>query len=242
MVSIFQATNATALNHVRALMRAFLAWHRERHGEDHLLIDHSVEPTAFEQELGNLPGPYVLPRARSTWAETEDVHFSGSHAAGIHAPVMFASGMHATGMQATSMQPTSMQPAGGQSAALQAGGIPSFRERPFIAVATCGLLIAYHAGQPIGCVALRNLGDGICELKRMFVTCEFRGLGVGRALAARAIADARQAGYGAMRLNTSRRQTEAIQLYEKAGFTRIPAYGELAETLKPGLIFFERRL
>lgn len=212
MVSIFQATNATALNHVRALMRAFLAWHRERHGEDRMLIDRYVEPAAFEQELGNLPGPYVLPRARPATMETTYV--------GTTCARTLKAGSDWTATES----------------------IQSLRDRSFLAVATSGLLIAYHAGQPIGCVALRNLGDGICELKRMFVTCEFRGLGVGRALAARAIADARQAGYGSMRLNTSRRQTEAIQLYEKSGFTRIPAYGELAEDLKPALIFFERRL
>mgnify|MGYP001083902315 CR=1 FL=1 len=101
------------------------------------------------------------------------------------------------------------------------------------------LLIAYRGGQPAGCVALRDLGDGVAEMKRMFVPTEYRGLGIGRALADRAIADARKAGYRRMRLDTSRRQKEAIALYESAGFRRIGPYYELSEDLRDWLVFFE---
>jgi len=101
------------------------------------------------------------------------------------------------------------------------------------------LLIAYRGGQPAGCVALRELGDGVAEMKRMFVPTEYRGLGIGRALADRVIADARKAGYRRMRLDTSRRQKEAIALYESAGFRRIGPYYELSEDLRDWLVFFE---
>lgn len=101
------------------------------------------------------------------------------------------------------------------------------------------LLVAYRGGQPTGCVALRDLGDGVAEMKRMFVPDAFRGLGVGRALADRIIADARKAGYRRMRLDTSRRQNEAIRLYESSGFKRIPPYYPLSEDLRDWLIFFE---
>ena len=75
------------------------------------------------------------------------------------------------------------------------------------------LLLAYlDDGEPAGCVALRDLGDGVCEMKRMFVPEAFRGRGVGRALAERIIAEGKEAGYRAMRLDTSRRQSEAMQL------------------------------
>jgi GNAT superfamily N-acetyltransferase len=104
------------------------------------------------------------------------------------------------------------------------------------------LLLAYLDGKPAGCVALRDLGDGICEMKRMFVPETFRGRGVGRALAERIIAEAREAGYRAMRLDTSRRQSEAMQLYERAGFRRIPPYYDLADDVKDWLVFFELTL
>ena len=104
------------------------------------------------------------------------------------------------------------------------------------------LLIAYRGGQAAGCVALRDLGDGVAEMKRMYVPVAFRGLGVGRALADRIIADARKAGHRRVRLDTSRRQKEAIQLYEASGFKRIPPYYPLSDDLRDWLIFFERSL
>lgn len=100
------------------------------------------------------------------------------------------------------------------------------------------LLLACHDGRPAGCVALRDLGDGVCEMKRMFVPEDLRGLGVGRALAKRVLADARAAGYSRMRLDTSRNQNEAITLYESAGFRRIRPYYEMSDDLRDWLIFF----
>ncbi len=104
------------------------------------------------------------------------------------------------------------------------------------------LLIAYRDGQPAGCVALRDLGAGVCEMKRMFVPAGFRGLGIGRALADRIITEARAAGYGRMRLDTSKRQGEAMRLYESAGFRRIAPYYDLADDVKDWLVFFELTL
>ena len=101
------------------------------------------------------------------------------------------------------------------------------------------LLLAYLDGKPAGCVALRDLGDGACEMKRMFVPETFRGRGVGRALAERIIAEGKDAGYRTMRLDTSRRQSEAMRLYERAGFRRIPPYYDLADDVKDWLVFFE---
>nr|WP_298685647.1 GNAT family N-acetyltransferase [uncultured Dongia sp.] len=104
------------------------------------------------------------------------------------------------------------------------------------------LLLAYQDGQPAGCVALRNLGVGICEMKRMFVAEGFRELGIGRALTARVIAEAKHAGYRAMRLDTSKRQSEAIRLYERAGFRRIEPYYTMGDDLRDWLVFFELEL
>jgi GNAT superfamily N-acetyltransferase len=104
------------------------------------------------------------------------------------------------------------------------------------------LLIAYNGDEPVGCVAMRDLGGGVCEMKRMFVLEPARGRGVGRRLADQIIEDARTAGYRAMRLDTSKRQREAMQLYERSGFVRIPPYYALTDDLKNWLVFFERVL
>jgi len=198
MVSIFHATNGTAIDHVRALMQDFLAWQRERHADDWRLVDLLRHDQGFEEELAELPDIYALPAARPS------------------SPLQKRS----------------------------------------------SLLIAYHAGHPAGCVALRDLGTGICELKRMFVPADLRGLGVGRALVMRAMSEARHAGYARMRLAASKRHTEAICLYEKSGFTRLssadasspgalpgdapvtpaPATGAPEAEPTAGVIFYERGL
>lgn len=104
------------------------------------------------------------------------------------------------------------------------------------------LLLAYVEGKPAGCVALRDLGGGICEMKRMFVPDAFRGQGVGRTLAERIIAEAKDAGYRAMRLDTSRRQAEAMKLYESMGFRRTAPYYPMTDDVRDWLVFFELAL
>jgi GNAT superfamily N-acetyltransferase len=168
MALILDAASPTGLDDARSLMRAFVAWHRERHAEDIALVERYFDTRAFEEELAGLPGKYARPKGR--------------------------------------------------------------------------LLIAYQDGRPAGCVALRDLGEGICEMKRMFVPPAFRGQGIGRALAERIIPDARQAGYACMRLDTSKRQNEAMRLYESVGFRRIPPYYALTDDLKDWLVFFELTL
>ena len=104
------------------------------------------------------------------------------------------------------------------------------------------LLVAYVDGQPAGCVAMRDLGEGSCEMKRMFVPGPFRGLGVGRALAERVVEAAREAGYRRIRLDTSRNQIEAIGLYRRIGFKPIEPYYPLSDDLREWLVFYELEL
>ncbi|MBX7249246.1 MAG: GNAT family N-acetyltransferase [Caulobacteraceae bacterium] len=82
-------------------------------------------------------------------------------------------------------------------------------------------------GQPIGCVAVRPIeGDGVCEMKRLYVAPEGRGAGLGKALMQAAIGEARRIGYREIRLDTLPSMTTAQALYRAAGFVRIaPYYG-----------------
>ncbi len=87
------------------------------------------------------------------------------------------------------------------------------------------LLLAELDGRLAGVIALRAIGDGVCEMKRLYVRDFARGHGVGRALAGRLVAEAKAAGYRAMRLDTlPDRMVPANTLYESLGFRDIPAY------------------
>ncbi len=164
-ITVTDATTGEELDAVRALMRSFVAWHRERHVADLRLIDGYFDSVAFDEEVAGLPGKYGRPEGR--------------------------------------------------------------------------LLLASVDGRAAGCVALRSLGDGSSEMKRMFVDPEFRGRGVGKALAVRLVDEARSAGYRTIRLDTSVRQLEAIALYERLGFTKIGPYYELPDELVDWLVFME---
>lgn len=87
------------------------------------------------------------------------------------------------------------------------------------------LLARNHEGVPIGCVGLRPVPpEGCCEMKRLFLRPEARGLGLGRAMTQAVIEHAGRLGYGELRLDTLPAMTQAISLYERLGFRRIGPY------------------
>ncbi len=102
------------------------------------------------------------------------------------------------------------------------------------------LLLAKAAGEAVGCVALRPLEPGICEMKRLWVEPGFAGHGIGRALAERIIAEARAIGYRRMRLDTlPERMSAAEHLYRSLGFVEIPPY---YDNPVPGMLMLELEL
>ena len=86
------------------------------------------------------------------------------------------------------------------------------------------LLLAFDNSQIIGCIALRKLAEGICEMKRLYVRSEYRGKGIGKKLADSIIEEAKAIGYHRMLLDTLPVMKEATAMYRSMGFSEIPSY------------------
>jgi DNA-binding MarR family transcriptional regulator len=99
-------------------------------------------------------------------------------------------------------------------------------------------LVAMSDGQPVACGGLRTIADGVGEVKRMWVDDTWRGAGLGSRLL-RALEDtARAMGHAVVRLDTNAALTEAIAMYERAGYRAVPRYNDNADATH----FFERSL
>lgn len=103
-------------------------------------------------------------------------------------------------------------------------------------------LLAEDGDDLVGGVGCRDLGDGTCEMKRMYVLDGFQGRGIGRLLCTELVARAVADGYRAMRLDTGTRNTEAIALYGRLGFRPCDPYRDYPPAIAAQLLFMERPL
>ncbi|MEK6797466.1 MAG: GNAT family N-acetyltransferase [Planctomycetota bacterium] len=81
-----------------------------------------------------------------------------------------------------------------------------------------------HSGDFIGCIALRKIGEGVCEMKRLYVRPQARGHGVGQFLVERLLREARAIGYAKILLDTLDRMQTAIAIYRSFGFKECAPY------------------
>jgi ribosomal protein S18 acetylase RimI-like enzyme len=101
------------------------------------------------------------------------------------------------------------------------------------------ILVARDGEEVVGCVALRPLELGVCEMKRLYVRPAGRGAGAGRALVEAILDEARRLGYRTMRLDTLPTMDAARSLYLSLGFRQIERYND---NPVPGVLFFELAL
>ena len=88
------------------------------------------------------------------------------------------------------------------------------------------VIVCYIDDYAVGCGAFKAFDDDAVEIKRMFVRPEFRGRGLGMEILRALEIWAAESGYSSCVLETGKKQPEAIQLYQKAGYGIIPNYGQ----------------
>lgn len=99
----------------------------------------------------------------------------------------------------------------------------------------------------IGMYGLEQVEPGVVELRRMYAATDARGIGLGRALFAHAVENARKRQFSKLILSTSEVQPAALALYRSAGLTELPsarAEAQTTKTIGAGInrYYFEKQL
>lgn len=101
------------------------------------------------------------------------------------------------------------------------------------------VILAYVDGRSAGCAALHRLSPDVCEMKRLYLRDEYRGLGIGSKLIAKILEEASRRKYRFIRLDTLPTMEKAQKLYESFGFYDIEPY---VFNPVPGTRYLEKRL
>jgi GNAT superfamily N-acetyltransferase len=99
------------------------------------------------------------------------------------------------------------------------------------------MLRARFGEQLVGCGAIREIGDGVGEIKRMFVDPSMRGARIGAAILDQLELHARRLGLSELKLETSAKQQAALRLYEGFGFKPCEPWGEYVDTPETSMCF-----
>lgn len=102
--------------------------------------------------------------------------------------------------------------------------------------------LARRDNRPVGCISYQPIDKASAEVKRLFVTPDARGTGIGAALVAAMIGQARADGYSVLRLDTAAFLTTARTLYRKHGFEEVAPPEDLPEDQRSVAIFMRRSL
>jgi GNAT superfamily N-acetyltransferase len=104
------------------------------------------------------------------------------------------------------------------------------------------IFFAIRGGEILGCCALLAMGSGGYEVAKMAVAESARGAGIGRCLLEHTIAEARASGAASLYLETNRKLTPAVRLYESVGFQHIPPDRIVPSPYARADVYMEMRL
>lgn len=90
------------------------------------------------------------------------------------------------------------------------------------------VIVVYENEAPVGCGAFKKYDDTSAEIKRMYVLPPLRNKGIAAAVLQQLEQWVKEEGFQSTVLETGLKQPEAIRLYEKSGYNRIPNYGQYA--------------
>lgn len=105
-------------------------------------------------------------------------------------------------------------------------GEQSARDAEHLSPPAGAFVVAMSDGRPVACGGVQTLEEGVGEIKRMWVHEDWRGAGLGARLLRHLESVAAELGHRRIRLDTSDTLGEAIALYERTGYGRVPAYND----------------